>query len=377
MLAGADAAQYELTSIQDTTASITAKPLTLTITAQNKQHDGTTTATLGTATLTGVILGDTVAVQNGTLSFADTSVGTDKIVTATGFLLTGTHKDNYSFTIPEIKASITAVPVVSSGGGGGGGGSATLTSCSILAQPQTVAVGGQTKLTFVSTNGGVLVFEFDGKEYASNSSALLTPTTTTTYKATLKGTTASCTNTVVVGGEAGATQGATPLQGLVLGASTFNFSRDLKLRSRLSPDVLELQKKLIERGLLAQDSATGYFGQMTFAAVVRYQQSVGVQATGYVGPATRFALNGSAAPRVLGETKFKFNKNFGIGSRLSPDVTELQKILVKKTLLASDGTTGYFGTLTQAAVTRYQALNGLEPVGSVGPRTREVLNSEK
>lgn len=383
ILSGADAAQYELRTIADTTAAITTKPLTLTVVANSKQFDNTATATLASATLTGVIPGDVVTVRNGTLAFADAAVGASKTVHALGFSLDGASKSNYTVTIPAITASITAVPVVSSGGGGGGGGgggSATINSCSVTAKPQTIVAGGQTQLTFVSTNGSPLVFEFDGKEYATNGTVTITPTVTTTYKATLKGTTTSCTNTVVVSSTpAVSTLATTGVQGIVLGASVFNFTRDLKLGSRIAPDVTELQKRLAELGFLQSDGVTGYFGQMTFAAVVKYQQSVGINATGYVGPATRVKLQGSSTQqsgRVFGETKFMFNRNFGIGSKLSPDVLELQKILVKKGLLSADNMTGYFGSVTQTAVMQYQTQHNLESVGNIGPRTRAVLNAE-
>lgn len=52
-----------------------------------------------------------------------------------------------------------------------------------------------------------------------------------------------------------------------------------------SNDVLQLQKRL---GVLPQ---TGYFGQITLAAVKEYQASKGIQQTGYCGTLTRTALN--------------------------------------------------------------------------------------
>lgn len=66
--------------------------------------------------------------------------------------------------------------------------------------------------------------------------------------------------------------------------------------------------------------------------------------------------------------------NLSLGSS-GADVTTLQ------TYLASDSTlyperlvTGYYGTLTQAAVTRFQARYGIAQVGVVGPITRAKLN---
>ena len=63
-------------------------------------------------------------------------------------------------------------------------------------------------------------------------------------------------------------------------------------------DVLALQKFFIGIGLLATESATGYFGKFTQAAVQSYQRSHGIVSsgtpttTGYgvVGPRTRATL---------------------------------------------------------------------------------------
>jgi len=64
-------------------------------------------------------------------------------------------------------------------------------------------------------------------------------------------------------------------------------------------DVTALQTWLIANGFnipaIASGAATkGYFGAQTKAAVVKYQASVGLPATGFVGPLTIAKLNGSA-----------------------------------------------------------------------------------
>jgi peptidoglycan hydrolase-like protein with peptidoglycan-binding domain len=59
--------------------------------------------------------------------------------------------------------------------------------------------------------------------------------------------------------------------------------------------VTALQQTLIARGFSIPAGATGYFGQQTKAAVVAYQASKSLPTTGFVGPLTRGALNGSPA----------------------------------------------------------------------------------
>lgn len=84
--------------------------------------------------------------------------------------------------------------------------------------------------------------------------------------------------------------------GQVLGASTFNFTRNLSLGSR-GQDVIELQKILIAGKFLDIESPTGYFGFATEAAVKAYQRAHGLApAVGTVGPLTRAELNRGSAP---------------------------------------------------------------------------------
>lgn len=73
-------------------------------------------------------------------------------------------------------------------------------------------------------------------------------------------------------------------------APAHTFSVYLGFGSRGS-EVTALQRSLIRLGFLGADSATGYFGNLTRAAVAAYQKAHGISAVGYVGPATRAALN--------------------------------------------------------------------------------------
>ncbi|MDB5259485.1 MAG: hypothetical protein JWO73_693 [Candidatus Taylorbacteria bacterium] len=79
---------------------------------------------------------------------------------------------------------------------------------------------------------------------------------------------------------------------------SFAFVNDLSIGSN-NPEVALLQTMLISKGfsipaIQAGIIPKGYFGQQTKAAVMRYQSSLGLAPTGFVGPLTRAKLNGLA-----------------------------------------------------------------------------------
>ena len=86
------------------------------ITANNKEYDGGTTATVNasTATITGKVDGDdlTVDASSASATFDNKNVDTDKTVTFTGYSLSGTDAGNYTLATTgnqtEAKADITA-----------------------------------------------------------------------------------------------------------------------------------------------------------------------------------------------------------------------------------------------------------------------------
>ncbi|MBI5702098.1 MAG: hypothetical protein HZC39_01090, partial [Chloroflexi bacterium] len=111
---------YTVTFQPVSTGVITAKALTVSgITAANKTYDGNTTATLNTASasLVGVVSGDTVTLNtaSATGAFSDKSVGTGKTVTVSGLSLSGADAGNYSLTQPTTTADITAKALTVSG----------------------------------------------------------------------------------------------------------------------------------------------------------------------------------------------------------------------------------------------------------------------
>lgn len=84
----------------------------------------------------------------------------------------------------------------------------------------------------------------------------------------------------------------------VVGAQSTVFSTNLTVGST-GADVVALQTALISAGqsipaIASGAAAKGYFGSQTKTAVQAYQTAKGIPSTGFVGPLTRAALNGTA-----------------------------------------------------------------------------------
>ncbi|RJQ28906.1 hypothetical protein C4571_02600 [Candidatus Parcubacteria bacterium] len=79
---------------------------------------------------------------------------------------------------------------------------------------------------------------------------------------------------------------------------------------------------------------------------------------------------GSSMP----SSSYNFTRDLTVGSR-GDDVSALQQILISKGhLTAVSAPTGYFGSLTQAALAAWQAANGVSPTaGYFGPKTRAAM----
>lgn len=164
--------------------------------------------------------------------------------------------------------------------------------------------------------------------------------------------------------------------------------------------VTDVQIKLKALGYLSA-TPTGYFGPLTKAAVIAFQKNNGVDPIGIVGPATRAALSSPTAKSASAVTSqpatnqpappiqspqlavnadedppggpFVYTAYLELGSE-GVEVRALQEKLAELGFFFATPT-GYFGTVTEASVKKFQESNGLEPVGIVGPRTREKLNA--
>ena len=112
---GNGGANYIVSLVNLTTATISAKALTVTgVTAADKVYDRTFAATLNTnsAALVGVISPDVVNLGGTpTGTFASSNSANGIVVTGTGLALTGTDAGNYSLTVPTSSANITKATV--------------------------------------------------------------------------------------------------------------------------------------------------------------------------------------------------------------------------------------------------------------------------
>ena len=130
-------------------------------------------------------------------------------------------------------------------------------------------------------------------------------------------------------------------------------------------DVTTLQERLHSLGYLDYSGATGYYGNATYTAVVRFQQQCGLTADGIAGPATQSVLYASSAPSLI----------LSVGNS-GEAVSALQTMLAKLGCYTYGTVTGYYGSVTKAAVVQFQQLCGLTADGIAGPQTRIALFSD-
>ena len=108
---GNDGGNYAVTYVSNTASTITPATLQVAgVVALNTVYNGTTTANLNTqgAVLTGVIGSDSVSVGSITGSYLTPTVGTNKPITTSGFVLTGADAMDYTLEQPTgLAASIT------------------------------------------------------------------------------------------------------------------------------------------------------------------------------------------------------------------------------------------------------------------------------
>lgn len=82
----------------------------------------------------------------------------------------------------------------------------------------------------------------------------------------------------------------------------------------------------------------------------------------------------STSPEQTPARIISFPRSLGIGME-GPDVSLLQTLLRELGYYTYPEITGYFGTMTKAAVIAFQAANGIEQIGDAGPLTRARLTT--
>ena len=155
-------------------------------------------------------------------------------------------------------------------------------------------------------------------------------------------------------------------------------------RGDSGPEVSALQRRLRDVGIY-DGPISAFYGELTEAAVFRYQQDLGLTPDGIFGAQTRSALfdgvlPGSPAPVVTPPSSDPPTREFALGERSlrlgdrGADVRALQALLSERFPPAVE-INGNFGSATEARVLQFQEFQGLTIDGIVGPATLNALRN--
>ncbi len=95
---GGSDSNYAITGYTSGAMTVYPAPLTVSVTADDKVYDGSTTATVAGFSASPLLNGDTVTYTNTSADFDTADVGTGKTVTVLGISIGGAAADNYSLT---------------------------------------------------------------------------------------------------------------------------------------------------------------------------------------------------------------------------------------------------------------------------------------
>ena len=161
------------------------------------------------------------------------------------------------------------------------------------------------------------------------------------------------------------------------------FTRTLR-KGYTGADVIAVQQKLKELGFYS-GSIDGVYGTGSIAAVKKFQQQNGLTADGLVGSRTYTALmsastgsssnsgsdnSSSSSDSTSGQDYAEGTLSYGSSGT---EVKKMQQAL--KALGYNVSADGFYGALTQMAVTQFQKRNGLTADGVAGSATLKLLYS--
>lgn len=187
--------------------------------------------------------------------------------------------DSVTVTLPSTTSSSSNTTTSSVGGGGGGGsvGSNTATTVTTPSTQTTVTTPSTVTTTSVTTTtkpSGLSEVQIQSIISLLNSFSVGQDTINKV--------------TLALRGSSGTSATAS-----VSSSGSYSFASNLSLNQE-SPDVKVLQQFLNTHGFIVASSGLGspnnestFFGIKTYAALVKFQESVGLPATGWFGPMTR------------------------------------------------------------------------------------------
>ncbi len=134
--------------------------------------------------------------------------------------------------------------------------------------------------------------------------------------------------------------------------------------------IKKIQTRLIRLGYLTEQ-ASGYFGNDTADALLRFQEKNGLEATGIADEETVKKLNSENAKSGFGNLEPEM---YDDGEDLS--ITSMQTRLAELKYYYDD-ITGFYGDLTKNAVEQFQKNNGLKVTGIADDKTLMKLYDSK
>jgi peptidoglycan hydrolase-like protein with peptidoglycan-binding domain len=131
--------------------------------------------------------------------------------------------------------------------------------------------------------------------------------------------------------------------------------------------VSSLQRALIKEGYL-KETPTGVFDANTEAALEAMQKAKKVSVTGQI------VMTAKSLPASFAYAAPVFT-NIAKGTT-GAEATAIQKFFIGNGYLKITAPTGYFGSVTQAAVEAFQKAHGLPQTGVIDPVTFKAMNGE-
>ena len=136
--------------------------------------------------------------------------------------------------------------------------------------------------------------------------------------------------------------------------------------------VKDLQRALMQTAMALRGGADGVFGNMTRAALQRFQQSQGREQTGVVtaADATVLALGTAGAPQGISS-----QASFAVFGERGDRVKVLQQSILTAGIPLGGGADGVFGAATSGAILSFQRREGLPATGKIDQATADRLGN--